>query len=149
VVRRFRVKDSNGEWKTLTPKLRREMTDAELEDTGTPDTYFKIDNAFFPRPIPDYGSTLGIEVEFQRGANHFSSTDTTTTPGFASIFHPFLSVGAALRYAVANGMTEKISTLSADKEKIKVLMRAHYQLRSADEKPKMKLKTATTRRYGL
>lgn len=149
VVHRFRVKDSNGEWKTLTPKLRRELSDSELEETGTPSKYFKIDNAFFPRPIPDYGSTLGIEIEFQRGANYFESTDTTTEPGFASIFHSFLSVSAALRYAIANGMTEKIKTLSSEKEKIKMSMRTHYELRSPDSRPSLKLKRDSVRRYGL
>jgi len=149
VVHRFRVKDSNGEWKTLTPKLRRELTDSELEETGTPNVYFKIDNAFFPRPTPDYGATLGIEIEFQRGANYFESADTTTVPGFASIFHSFLSVSASLRYAVANGMSEKIKTLSAEKDRIKLSMREHYQLRSPDERPKMRLKQESNRRYGL
>ena len=149
VVHRFRVKDPNGEWQTLTPKLRRELSDSELDDTGTPSKYYKIDNAFFPVPIPDYGATSGIEVEFQRGANHFDSTDTTTEPGFASIFHEFLPVSAALKYAIANGMSEKIKTLSAEKERIKQSMREHYQLRSPDERPKMRIKSKDQKAYGL
>jgi len=149
VVHRFRVKDSNGKWKTLTPKLRRELSDDELEETGTPDKYYKLDNAFFPIPIQNYEATLGIEIEFQRGANYFESTDTTTEPGFASIFHSFLSVSAALRYAIANGMSEKIKTLSVEKEKIKMSMREHYERRSSDQKPKMSLKKESVRRYGL
>ena len=149
VVHRFRIKDSNGKWKTLTPKLRRELTDSELEETGTPSKYYKLDNAFFPVPIPDYGVTNGIEVEFQRGANYFESTDTTAEPGLASIFHSFLPVSAALRYAIANGMSEKIKTLSVEKEKIKISMREHYEKRSPDEKPKMRLKKESVRRYGL
>ena len=40
---------SNGKWKTLTPKLRSELGDDELEETGTPEKYYKLDNAFFPR----------------------------------------------------------------------------------------------------
>jgi hypothetical protein len=149
VVHRFRVKDPNGKWKTLTPKLRRELSDSELEETGTPSKYYKMDNAFFPIPIPNYGATLGIEIEFQRGANYFESTDTTTEPGFASIFHSFLSVSAALRYAVANGMSEKIKTLSLEKEKIKMSMREHYQLRSPDERPKMRIREKDIKSYGI
>ena len=149
VVHRIRVKDSNGKWQTLTPKLRRELSDSELEDTGSPSKYYKIDNAFFPIPIPDYGSTSGIEIEFQRGANHFSSTDTTETPGFASIFHHFLPVNAALQYAIANGMNEKIAVLSAEKERIKQSMRIHYQLRAPDQPPRISLKKGSTKRYGL
>lgn len=149
VIHRIRVKDSNGEWQTLTPKLRRELSDTELEDTGTPTKYYKIDNAFFPRPIPDYSSSSGIEIEFQRGANHFDSADTTETPGFASIFHQFLPVSAALQYAIANEMNEKISTLSAEKERIRKSMREHYQLRSPDEPPRISLKKGSVNRYGF
>ena len=148
VIHRIRVKDENGKWQTLTPKLRRELSDSELEETGSPENYYKLDNAFFPVPIPNYSSTLGIEIEFQRGANHFSSTDTTTEPGFASIFHPFLSVGAALRYAIANGMSEKIKTLSSEKERIKMSMKEHYERRSPDERPKMRLKSKDVTAYG-
>ena len=149
VVHRIRVKDNNGKWKTLTPKLRSELGDDELEETGTPEKYYKLDNAFFPIPIPDYGATNGIEIEFQRGANHFSSTDTTATPGFASIFHQFLPVSAALMYAIANGMSEKINILIAEKDRIKQSMREHYQLRSPDERPRISLSTKDVKSYGL
>lgn len=149
VVHRVRIKDQNGKWITLTPKMRRELTDAELEETGTPSKYYKIDNAIFPLPIPSYTYSGGIELEFQRGANHFVSTDTTKTPGFNPQFHQFLSVNAALRYAVANGMTKKISTLAAEKERIKMSMREHYQLRSPDERPRLRLRAGNYRRYGL
>jgi hypothetical protein len=149
VVHRFRVKDPNGNWKTLEPKMRRELTDSELSETGTPNKYFKLDNAFFPRPIPNYRSTSGIELEFQRGANHFSSDDTTATPGFASIFHQFLPVGASLRYAIANGMSEKIQTLSAEKERIRRTMTEHYEKRSPDDRTRFELKRHSIRAYGL
>lgn len=148
VVHRFRVKDENGDWKTLSSKLRREISDDELDDTGTPDKYYKLDNAFFPVPVPDYSSSGGIELEFQRGANHFSSTDTTATPGFASIFHAFLPVNAALQYAIANNMTEKINVLTSEKERIKKSMKEHYEKRSPDEKPQMRLKPKDVKAYG-
>lgn len=149
VVHRFRVKDENGDWVTLTPKLRRELSDSELDETGTPEVYYKIDNAFFPIPVPDYGATNGIELQFQRGANHFESTDTTDTPGFASIFHMYLPVSAALKYAIANGMSEKINVLAAQLEKIKAAIIEHYENRSPDEKPQLRLKQKNVRSYGF
>lgn len=120
VIHRMRVKDQNGEYVTLTPKMRRELTDSELNSTGTPDCYYKIDNALFPVPVPDYGATAGVELEFQRGANHFASTDVNVKPGFNPQFHQYLSVGASYRYALANGMKEKVSFLQAEKERIKL-----------------------------
>ena len=109
VIHRMRVKDRNGSWITLTPVMRRELTDSELASSGTPSKYYKIDNALFPIPVPDYGATGGVELEFQRGANHFTTTDTDKKPGFNPQFHQYLSVGAALRYALANNMDNKAS----------------------------------------
>lgn len=149
VFNRVRIKDQNGKFRTLTPSTRRKMSDTDLDSVGTPDKYYKIDNAIFPVPVPNYSSTLGLEIEFQRGANHFSSTDTTKSPGFASIFHQILSVGAALRYAMSNGMKEKASFLTAEKEKIRLAIRDHYQGRSPDERPKLALKKQPISNYRL
>ncbi|MDD4026984.1 MAG: hypothetical protein PHO75_02230 [Candidatus Shapirobacteria bacterium] len=149
VFNRVRIKDENGNFQTLTPCLRREVSDSDLDNTGHPTKYYKIDNAIFPIPVPNYSSTNGIEIEFQRGANHFVSTDTTKTPGFASQFHQFLSVSAALRYAIANGMKEKVSFLSAEKEKIRLSIQEHYQRRSPDERPKLRLKKQPISNFRL
>ncbi len=149
VIHRVRVKDRNGEYKTLTPALRSELTDSELNATGTPDKYYKMGGAVFPVPVPDYGAAEGVELEFQRGANHFSTTDTDKSPGFNPQFHQFLSIGAALRYALANGMGKKVSQLSAYKEAIRASIKEHYERRSPDEKPRLKLRRENPRRFGL
>lgn len=155
VIHRVRVKDRNGKFVTLTPKVRSELSDSELNATGgVPDKYFKIDNGVFPLPVPDYGYADGFEIEFQRTGNHFSTSDTSATPGFNSQFHQALSVKAALRYALANGMEEKVSMLEKmlhnedNGEGIMDKLLEHYQLRSLDEKPKLKLKRSTSN-YGL
>lgn len=149
VIHRVRIMNREGKYKTLQPVLRRELSDSELEATGVPEKYFKIGSAIFPRAIPDYGATAGVEVEFQRGANHFTSSDTTKEPGFNPQFHQFLSVGASLRYALANGMTKKASGLSVFKEQIRTAMREHYQSRSPDERPKLRLRKRSINSYGL
>src|ERR1035437_8140963 len=55
VFNRVRIKDQTGKYQTLTTCLRRELSDSELDSTGTPSNYYKIDNAIFPIPVPDYG----------------------------------------------------------------------------------------------
>ncbi len=149
VIHRFRVQDSNGDWVTLDPKLRREFTDEELSATGVPTSYYKIGGVIFPLPIPDYGVTGGIELEFQRGANHFTSADTTSAPGFNPQYHQYLSVSASLRYALANGMTEKVKMLENQKVAIAEAMRKYYELRSPDDRPQMELKKRSVSSYGL
>lgn len=149
IIHRVRVKDPQGNFITLNGKIRAEFNDDELAATGTPDSYFKTGGAIFPLPTPTYGFTDGFELEFQRGANHFSPDDTETGPGFNSQYHQFLSVGAALRYAMANDMAEKVQALTAEKMRIQQLMQEHYQLRSPDATPRMKLKRRSIRSYGL
>ena len=140
VIHRIRMKNNLGVLTTLTPCLRRELDDDELDDVGSPSKYYKVGNAIFPNPVPDYSVADGVEIEFQRGANHFVTTDTAKTPGFDAQFHQFLSVGTALRYAIANGMSEKVSMLKAMKEEIRKSMVEHYQTRSPDERPKIRIK---------
>jgi hypothetical protein len=149
VFNRVRVKDSSGNFTTLTPCLRRELSDSELDSTGTPSKYFKIDNAVILVPKPNYGAAAGVEIEFQRGANHFASDDTDKTPGFASQFHQVLSVSASLRYALANGMKEKVAMLTGMKEKLLMAIREHYQLRSPDERPRLRLRKPSVSNYLL
>lgn len=149
VVHRFRIKDAQGNWITLEPVLRDELSDSQLIATGTPSRFYKLGGALFPNPIPNYGITNGVELEFQRGGNHFTIDSQNTSPGFNSQYHSFLSVGASHRYAIANGMREKAVFLSNEKERIKTSMREHYQTRSSDEKPKFSLKRGNVHRYGL
>lgn len=149
VIHRMRVKDSSGNYLTLTPVMRRELTDSELNSTGTPSKYYKIDNALFPIPIPDYGASAGVELEFQRGANHFLTTDTDKKPGFNPQYHQYLSIGAALRYALANGMKEKASILISEKERIRGSIQEHYARRSPDDRTRLRLKKASVSNYGL
>lgn len=148
VVHRVRVKDRNGEFYTLEPALRSELTDYELNNTGSPTKYYKMGGAIFPVVTPDYGYADGIELEFQRGGNYFTASDTTKEPGFNPQFHQYLSVGASLRYAISNGMENKANQLRAEKERIRNSIREHYERRSPDMKPKMKLKRKVGN-YGL
>lgn len=149
VIHRMRVKGSGGDFTTLTPVTRRELSDSDLSSTGTPSKYYKIDNALFPIPVPDYGAAAGVEIEFQRGANHFITTDTDKSPGFNSQFHQYLSVGAALRYALANGMSNKTQFLQVEKERIRALIQDHYARRSPDDRTRLKLKKPSISNYGL
>ena len=149
VIHQVRVKDTNGDFTTLDPIQRREASDSDLNETGTPTSYYKIGKQIFLVPTPDYGVSNGIEFYFQRGANHFTSTDTTETAGFASIFHEYLSISAALRYAVANGMATKITVLRDMLQNITNNIEEYYRRRSPDRKPSLQLKKRDITQYGL
>jgi len=148
VIHRVRMKDSSGNMKTLTPKLKSEFSDDDLASSGTPTSYYKIGQAVFPIAVPDYGVAAGVELSFQRGANHFESTDTDSEPGFNPQFHQYLSVGAAHRYAVANGLDKKVAQLERQLQKIRDDVRLHYERRSPDDRTRMRVKR-NTNNYGL
>jgi hypothetical protein len=143
---RFRL--PSGKWKRLTPRLRSEFSDSELASTGSPDSFYKLGQAIFPVPVPNYGIAAGVELTFQRGANHFTTSSTDTEPGFNPQFHQFLSVNASLRYAVANGLREKINALSSMKKEIQTAVLTHYERRSPDDRTRMRLKRRPGN-YGL
>jgi len=149
VIHRMRIKDQSGSFITLTPKNRRELSDSDLASTGTPTCYYKIDNGLFPIPVPDYGYTSGVELEFQRGANHFVTTDTDKMPGFNPQFHAYLSIDTARQYAVATGMKEKMSFLQAEKDRMKLKIQEHYARRSPDDRTRLRIKRQYTNNTGL
>lgn len=149
VIHRFRMKNQNGDWMTLDPVLRRELDDSDLAAVGTPSKYYKIGGVIFPVPVPNYSVAGGVELEFQRGANHFIISDTTKEAGFNSQYHKFLSISASLDFAIANGMKEKVAQLRADKEMVRGQLIEHYERRSPDERPKLSLRRESVRRYGL
>lgn len=148
VIDRVRIKDRNGVFKTLEAKLKSEISDSDLNSTGTPTAYYKIGQTVFPTPAPNYSYAGGVELSFQRGANHFTSSDTTAEPGFNPQFHQFLSVDAALRFAIANGLTKKTAQLREQKRVIEEKILDHYARRSPDDRTRLEVRRNTAN-YGL
>lgn len=148
-INRLRIKTKQGNYKTLEPVARRDVADGNLDDSGTPDNYYKIGDAVFLVPEPDYSATSGIEIQIQREPNYFNASDTDKEPGFDRLFHRYLSVGAALRYASSNDMNEKAQQLRAEKQEIAQQIEDHYEGRGDDKKPSLGLKRKNPRHYGL
>jgi hypothetical protein len=112
-ILRVRAKDNQGNWVTLQPIQRRQLTDDQLRSTGNPEGYDKLGNSLFLNPIPDYASSGGLELQFQRGGNYFDTDDTTKEPGFASPFHEIIALGAALDFCDINGKDKQANAIRA------------------------------------
>lgn len=108
---RVRAKDSAGNWETLTPVERRELNDAQLEETGDPKMYFKKGKSIYLVPTPDYASSEGLEVGHQRGAVYIAYDATTTVPGFDSDFHILIAFYGARDYCEKNGLTDRAKSI--------------------------------------
>jgi hypothetical protein len=139
-IGKVRIKDSAGNWISLTPKDRKLLTDAELTaSASTPKYYDRMGNFIYLYPKPNYASTGGLEIQYQRGAAYFVPGDTTKTPGFASHFHRLISLYSALDYCEVNDMEKRASKIQAKIKLLEEELVAHYADRSGDDQPAMRV----------
>ncbi|MGF6428221.1 hypothetical protein [Bradyrhizobium elkanii] len=111
-IRRVRTKDAQGNWITLEPVDRHTLTDAELnEDNGTPRKYDLIGMSVMLYPAPSYDMDGGLELEHDRGASYFATTDTTKQPGFDSQFHRLIALYGALDYCERNALEARAASI--------------------------------------
>lgn len=144
-IEKVLIKDASGTWRTLDRILDAgdeldTETDSYLENntgnTGTPQAYDKMSNAIFFDRTPDYNSTGGIRIYFKRGPNYFIYSDTTKKPGFASIFHDYLSIRASAMYMLErkiDGAKDMFVLMQAKETDIKEF----YSRRNKDERGRL------------
>ena len=112
-IGKVRTKDAAGNWITLIKRDRRQFSDAQLTaPTGTPTFYDIMGGYIYLYCAPNYSSTGGLEIQFERGPSYFVYTDTTKTPGFASPFHRLVSLMAAQDFADANDMDARSNKIA-------------------------------------
>ena len=140
---RVEIKDSSGNGIFLEPisyEDRRGVAMTEWAKTNsTPQYYDKVGNSIVLYPTPNYSSTAGLKVYFQRIASYFAYDSTTKEPGFAPIFHRLLSLGAAYDYCLLNSLNNKMVILSNEITKMETALIEYYSQRSKDEQPRIRL----------
>lgn len=101
-IKKVSVKNSSGNWYDLSPFTLEDLKGTPLPEwhdvNSTPNYYRLVGNTIELKPAPNYDSTAGLKVYFDREGVDFASTDTTDTPGFASIFHELLSVYGSIQW---------------------------------------------------
>jgi hypothetical protein len=142
------IKDANGKYHVLTPVDRSKGNAQELSDleatTGMPKYYDKVGNSIllFPKPSASFCTlTNGIQIIAQRLPVYFTDADTTKTPGFNPLFHRLLSLGAAIDYCIANGMSKKQAVLEKEWQTLNRNMMEHYAARLKDEQAQLTLQS--------
>lgn len=140
-IGRVRAKNSAGDFVTLKPVDRSQLSDSQLNATsGDPKYYDKAGNYVYLYPKPSYASAGGLEVQQQMGSTYFTVTATTTVPGFDSRFHRLISFYGALDYLAVNEMTNRMSIVQGKLNQ----MEAEFvdAIRSRNESDQPQLKTA-------
>lgn len=133
------VADSNGNFKEIYNIDIYDQTVGNYltnptSNTGTPARYDVMGGSIILDPVPDYNYTNGLKVYFKRKAEYFTSTDTIKEPGFASHFHPILSLYGQYEYANAKGLANQ-EKLKRDILEMETDLIAFYSRRLKDYKP--------------
>lgn len=146
-VTRVEIKDNDGNWYKLNPIDLVDIGQARdefMEQDGTPRYYDKTANSVFLYPASDYDSEGGLRVYYQREPNYFLSTDTTKEPGFATILHRLIPLKACYDFAIANNLTDKITTLNNEITRKELELKKFYGRRNKDEILKIKTRVTST-----
>lgn len=141
-IERVEIKDESGNWSKLMPFDKKDVDGAldEFEKTdGLPRYYDVVGNSIFLYPAPDYTQASSLKVHFQRKGSYFSTSDTTKVPGFAEIFHRYLSLGAAYDYALKNNVANR-NQLREEISGMEGEIKGFYALRQPDEHIKLSVK---------
>lgn len=94
--------------------------DSRFPTSGVPEFYLLQGDIIRLLPTPNFTlASTGLRVYFEQGMSNFVPTDTTKVPGFASVFHRALSIGAALDFCLAHpeDLSNKINILNSEWEK--------------------------------
>ena len=143
-VFRVEIKDINGDWYELFPidqtDIKGQAMSEFYETAGKPIYFDLIGNSLLLYPKPDttyVTATAGLNVYFSREIQEFTTSSTTTEPGFNADFHRLISMGAALDRALANGMNDKVTYLRQEITSIKEDLNHYYGSRNVVKRTKI------------
>lgn len=142
-VERIEIADSAGNYSVVKFLTQEEVDQAFpdfFDEAGIPIYARLLNGTIELYPAPNYNYTAGLRVYFTRDIVEFATTDTTKTPGFASPFHQLVAIGAALDFAQARGMNDKVTLLTGMWANQVAQLQYYYSNRFPGNKP-LQLKT--------
>lgn len=148
-ILRVEVLNYAGVWVKLEPLDQVDIYDQGLVEflktPGMPKYYDVQGSSIFLYPKPDAGVSVtlaaGLKAYFQRNVSYFVAGDTTKVPGFASIFHEFLALGASYDWCVKKQLPQK-KDIADQLEMMEADMRTFFAVRNKDDKPRLRAKRA-------
>lgn len=109
-IMRVEILTADGSSKRLEAfdksEVKNSIRDFENVD-GEPRFYEMTGQTMNLYPAPNYASTNGLTWWYQGVPDYFATTDTTDTPDIIQTVDRYLSVGAALDYAIAKVLANK------------------------------------------
>jgi len=147
-IQRVEIKDENGLEYQLTPitkeLIKGQAVDEFLDVDSTPMYYSIVNGTMELFPAPNYASTGGLKVYFDRDSVDFTVADPMTTelnnqtPGFASPYHEILPIKASIEWLkVKQPQSPTLPLLLQDDLKLEQSIKQFYAVRFKDYKPRI------------
>jgi hypothetical protein len=138
-IYRVECKDAAGNWQLLQPyneNLEITALEAQATSRGTPFRYYKTANGIFLDKTPNYNSTNGLKIYYNRTPSYFLSTDTTKEPGIPQMFHRYLAYKPAFWYWLPKD-SNKASIYKSEVDKMEISITEYFNKRAKDERPRI------------
>lgn len=116
-----------------------ELNDGIITNTANPSKYDKTATGVFLNTFPPSNVTNGLKIYINREGSYFTTSDTTKMPGFAGLYHEYLVLEPAYRYARANRL-ENQETLKRDLLEMEKQIAEFYSRRDRHVRPVMRPK---------
>lgn len=141
-IRDAQLLDSGGAYHPLRCITDREYFDMGGDavwnsQTGFPSYLLPYEDTWKLLPAPNFTLTAALRVYFDADITTFTASDTTKVPGFASPYHRMLSIGAALDYAMARNLKDKVVYLQNLWNDYEKRLRSFYSKRYVARYPGM------------
>lgn len=111
---------------------------------GQPAYFDLIGDSIRLQPRPNYSSTGGLKVYFQRYESPFVPTDTTKEPGFPHPFHMGLAYGAAHLFAISHNLPQTDRIAQKDME-CRDALQVFFSERNKAERPRIIMRNVNSK----
>lgn len=140
-ILRVRMRGSDGIMRTLKPLDRNSASDEILNGSGEPTHYDKVGFSIMPYPVPNYGSTEGLEIEYQPGAAVDLPTLTSDDweVGFNQDFERLPGLYASRIYCAIHAR-DRLKAIDEEIMAIEADMDAFFEGRDIDDEPSFDVK---------
>ena len=106
-ISKVELMDDSGNYRLLQ-NINEQESDMNFSERFEEDAqpfYYELKGSnIYVYPAPNYSKTDGLKIHYQRTFDHFTTADTTQSPGCPSIFHPLISMRASYKHAFVNQM---------------------------------------------
>lgn len=142
IIKHIEIKMNGGStWQKLLPItleqiIERGQSESEFYRVSSTPVYYRLMGENIRLyPASNYTQSASFRVHIDRGIVEFANDDTTQTPGFSTLFHRYVAVGASLIHAKGKKLVDRINILQPEWDRGQLMIRDYYQKRFNEQFP--------------